>query len=141
MRASVVASARRSPKTRAVMPTLVAVSAAPRKIAVSVSKPRPTPAPAPATNGTATPMIATSIDARPDPTELGEVHLHPDLHEQQQDAELGEHAEADAALAAELDEPEHGRADEDAGDDLAEHGRDADALGALGGELGGGDAR
>ena len=65
MRASVVASARRSPNTRAVMPTLVAVSAAPRKIAVSVSQPRPTPAPAPATNGTATPMTATSIEARP----------------------------------------------------------------------------
>ena len=136
IRASVVASARRSPKTRAVMPTLVAVSAAPRKIAVSVSQPRPTPAPAPATNGTATPMTATSIEARPTRPELGEVHLHADLDEQQQHAELGEHAEADAALAAQLDEPEHGRADDDAGDDLAEHGRDADPLGALRGELG-----
>ena len=75
----------------------------------------------------------------PDPTELGEVHLHADLHEQQQDAELGEHAEADAAVAAELDEAEHRRPDEDAGDDLAEHGGDADALGDLGRQLGGGD--
>ena len=39
-RASVVASARMSPNTRAVMPTLVAVSAAPRKMDVVVSCPR-----------------------------------------------------------------------------------------------------
>ena len=64
-RASVVARARRSPNTRAVMPTLVAVSAAPMNSAVSVSRPSPIPATVPPAKGTATPMIATSIDARP----------------------------------------------------------------------------
>ena len=135
MRASVVASARRSPKTRAVMPTLVAVSAAPRKIAVSRV---PAEADAGAGTGDERHDDADDGDGQRGPTdapELGEVHLHADLDEQQQHAELGEHAEADAALAVEVDEPEHRRADDDAGDDLAEHGRDADPLGALRGEL------
>ncbi len=63
--ASVVASALRSPNTRAVIPTLVAVSAAPRNTAVSEDHPRASPAPMPATNGTTTPITATDIDARP----------------------------------------------------------------------------
>ena len=92
IRASVVASARRSPNTRAVMPTLVAVSAAPRKIAVSVSTPE-----ADAGDGAADERHDDADDGdehrRPtDLAQLGEVHLHADLHEQQQHAELGEHA-------------------------------------------------
>ena len=65
MRASTVARAWRSPNTRAVRPTLVAVRAAPRKMAVSAPQPRAMPAPVPAANGATTPMTATSIDARP----------------------------------------------------------------------------
>ena len=38
-----------------------------------------------------------------DPAELGEVHLHADLDQQQQDPDLGEDAQADAAVTAELD--------------------------------------
>ena len=60
----------------------------------------------------------------PDLAELGEVHLHPDLHEQQQDTDLGEHAEADTPLASQLDEPEDRGADQDASDDLAQYGRE-----------------
>ena len=74
-----------------------------------------------------------------DPAELGEVHLHPDLDQQQQHPELGEHAEADPPLPAQLDEAEHGWPDEDAGHDLAEHRRHADPLGSFGRQLGGGD--
>ena len=40
-------------------------------------------------------------------------------------------------LVALADQVEHRRADEDAGDDLADDGRDADALGDLRGHLGG----
>ena len=65
VRASTVVRARRSPKTRAVMPTLVAVRAAPTKIASLVLNPRAAPTPAPPMNGSATPMSATLIAARP----------------------------------------------------------------------------
>ena len=65
VRASMLASARRSPKTRAVMPTLVAVSAAPTKTASLPSNPSPSPAKMPVTIGTTTPTIATAMDARP----------------------------------------------------------------------------
>jgi hypothetical protein len=65
MRASTVASARRSPNTRAVMPTLVAVSAAPKKMAALPSIPNPNAAPAPAANGSTTPTTATAIAAAP----------------------------------------------------------------------------
>ena len=139
MRASVVASARRSPKTLAVMPTLVAVSAAPRKIAVSVSQPRATPAPAPATNGTATPMTATSIDARPTrPSSARSISI-PTWTSSSSTPISAITPRLTPSLAAELDEPEHRGADDDAGHDLAEHGGHADALGALGGQLGRGD--
>ena len=65
MRASVEESALRSPKTRAVMPTLVAASAAPRKSDAFTDSPRIEPAKYPDDIGTATPMMATRTDARP----------------------------------------------------------------------------
>ena len=65
MRASVDESAFRSPKTRAVIPTLVAASAAPRNNDAFTDSPRMEPAKNPDDIGTATPMMATSIDARP----------------------------------------------------------------------------
>ena len=86
------------------MPTLVAVSAAPRKTAVLASSPRALPAIAPPANGSATPMTATSIDAWPTLLQLDEVHLHADLHEQQQHTDLGEDADRHAASAVELDQ-------------------------------------
>jgi hypothetical protein len=49
------------PSTRPVMPTLIAVGAARRRIAVSDDQPIAIPA----TDGTTTPITATSIDARP----------------------------------------------------------------------------
>ena len=64
-RASLVPRAPRSPNTRAVMPTLVAVSAAPMNTAVVVLCPRAMAAAAPTANGTTTPPTATSIDERP----------------------------------------------------------------------------
>ena len=64
-RASWVASARRSPNTRAVMPTLVAVSAAPTNSAVLKSSPISDMAPRPRTIGATTPTVATCSDVRP----------------------------------------------------------------------------
>ncbi len=64
-RASRVARARRSPKTRAVMPTLVAVSAAPTNRAVLKSSPMSNMAPRPSTRGATTPIVATWMDVRP----------------------------------------------------------------------------
>ncbi len=69
-----------------------------------------------------------------DSAELGEVHLHPDLDEEQQHAELGER---DDRLAVRRNPAEHRRPDDDADDDLADDGGDFDPLAQLGGELGG----
>ena len=63
--ASTLARARRSPNTRAVMPTLVAVNAAPTNTASLPDIPSPRPTTAPPANGNATPAIATRSDARP----------------------------------------------------------------------------
>ncbi len=65
VRDSTIANALRSPSTRAVMPTLVAVSAAPTKIASLPVIPTALPNAAPPTNGRMTPTIATVSDARP----------------------------------------------------------------------------
>ena len=65
MRASVDDSARKSPNTRAVMPTLVAASAAPRKSDALNDSPRTEPAKTPDDMGTTTPIMATSMEARP----------------------------------------------------------------------------
>ena len=69
-----------------------------------------------------------------DPTQLGEIHLHPDLHEEEEHADLGEGHDR---LAVGGDPAEQGRPDQDADDDLADDGRNADPLAELGGELGG----
>ena len=65
VRASTLASARRSLNTRAVMPTLVAASAAPRNNAVLSPSPMALITRKPETMGTATPTSATEMDARP----------------------------------------------------------------------------
>ena len=65
VRASTVASARKSPNTRAVIPMLVAVSAAPINRDVLVDSPIASPTPTPSAIGNATPISATSIEARP----------------------------------------------------------------------------
>ncbi|CAB4885192.1 unannotated protein [freshwater metagenome] len=65
MRDSVDDSTPRSPKTRAVMPTLVAVSAAPRNTDVFTSRPSARPAPIPPRKGAATPSTATAKEALP----------------------------------------------------------------------------
>ena len=65
MRASVDESARKSANTRAVIPTLVAARAAPRNSDALKDSPRTVPAKTPEDMGTTTPMMATSIDARP----------------------------------------------------------------------------
>ena len=64
-RASFVDNARRSPKTRAVMPTLVAVSVAPMNNDVLPFSPRARPVADPRMSGRPTPMIATVIADRP----------------------------------------------------------------------------
>ncbi len=65
-RASVVAMARRSLNTRAVMPTLVAVSAAPMNSAtLKSSEMKASIAPRPRTSGVTTPTTATRNEARP----------------------------------------------------------------------------
>ena len=65
VRASDVDSARRSPKTRAVMPMLVAVSAAPTNSDVLVDSPRARAAVNPSASGRATPISPTPSDDRP----------------------------------------------------------------------------
>ncbi len=65
VRASTVARARKSPKTRAVMPIDVAVSVAPTKREVLIDSPSIELAPKPSAIGKATPMIATKMLARP----------------------------------------------------------------------------
>ena len=65
VRASTVASARRSLNTRAVMPTLVAASAAPMNSDWLLSCPSAVATTKPPTIGTTTPTTATDIEARP----------------------------------------------------------------------------
>ncbi len=65
VRASTVASARRSLNTRAVMPTLVAASAAPMNSDWLLLWPSALATAYPPTIGTTTPITATDIDARP----------------------------------------------------------------------------
>ena len=124
MRASTEASARRSPKTRAVMPTLVAVSAAAdeqRLVAVSCRRRRPTPMPAANGNDDADRRHGQRRTA--DRAQLPKVHLHADLEQQQDHAELAE----DPQDLVRTDETEHRRTDEDAGEDLADDRRNADS--------------
>ena len=64
-------------------------------------------------------------------TEVGEVHLHAHAQQEEDHAELPEHAER----LVRLHEREHRRADDHARDDLAHHRGDVDALGDLGCEL------
>ncbi len=65
VRASTIVNALRSPKTRAVIPTLVAVMAAPTKSASFPDMPMICPNVTPPMNGSATPRIATLSDALP----------------------------------------------------------------------------
>ena len=65
IRASVDDRARRSPKTRAVIPTLVAARAEPKKRDAFIVSPRTVPAKMPDDIGIATPIIATRIETRP----------------------------------------------------------------------------
>ena len=65
VRASIVANARKSPNTRAVIPMLVAVRAAPINRDVLVDSPMTSPTPTPSAIGNATPMSATSMEACP----------------------------------------------------------------------------
>jgi hypothetical protein len=59
--------------------------------------------------------------------ELAEVHLEADAEQEEDHAELTEHGEGLVAP----DEAEDRRSDHDAGDDLADHRGDVDALGDL----------
>ena len=68
---------------------------------------------------------------RPDGAQVGEPRLEPDPEQQEDDAELGE----DLEHLAEVDEPEDGRPDEDAGEDLADDRRLVDPLEQLVAEL------
>jgi hypothetical protein len=68
----------------------------------------------------------------PHPQQLGQLGLEPDLEEQQQHAQLAEDRE-DLVAA---DQPEGGRADQHADDQLAEHGGLAETLRQLGTHLG-----
>ncbi len=67
----------------------------------------------------------------PDRPQVREARLESDPEQQKDDAELGEHVEH----RAEVHEPEHRRADEDAREDLADDGRLVDALEQLVPEL------
>ena len=73
-----------------------------------------------------------------DLSELDEVHLHADLHEQQEHTEFRQNRDRDPAHAVDLDQAEYRWPDHNAGHDLAENGRDPKSLGDLGSELGNG---
>ena len=67
-----------------------------------------------------------------DRAQVAEVHLHADLEQQEDDAELGEGVDD----FVRFDEAEQRRPDEDAGGDLGDDGRDVDAVRDLSGDLG-----
>ena len=97
IRASGVRIRPESDSTRAVIPTEVAVSVAPTKIAGGetvaaaargMRRVRPV-ADSPRANGSATPTAATDERGRADPEHLAQIGLEPDLEQQQHDAQLG----------------------------------------------------
>ena len=94
-----------------------------------VSCPSASATPKPVANGTTTPISATAVATRAHTSQVDQVHLHTDEEQQQQHAHLGEHLDRHAAIAREFDPAEHRRTDDDAADDLAEHGWRADPLG------------
>ena len=65
-------------------------------------------------------------------TQLGEVHLHPDLEKKQDHPDLAERSQG---LVGGTDETEHRRTDDDAREDLANHRRHGEALRDFCGEL------
>ena len=69
-----------------------------------------------------------------DATEFGEVHLHADLHQQQQHTQFGECGDG---LAVRWNPPEQRGSDQDSDDDLADDSRHSDSLAQLGRDLGG----
>ena len=78
---------------------------------------------------------ADRSDARRRPTdgaELAEIHLEPDLEQEEDHAELAEHRER----LVRAHEVEDRRADHDAGEDLGDDRREPDPFGELRGELG-----
>ena len=110
----------------------MAVSAAPTNSDVLGSSPSSSIAPKPRTSGATTPTVAVASDALPTAPSSRRSISMPDLEQQQDHAELAERAQHLVAVA---DQAEHRGADEDAGEDLADDGRHAHPLGALGGQL------
>ena len=117
-------------KTRAVIPTLVAASAAPMNRTDCrydrVRKPPRTRRP--------WDDHAHACDGQrgsPDRTEAGEVHLHTDTQQEQDHAELAEDVEGLVGS----DEAQDGRPDDHTGDDLAHDRGHIDPFGDLSGQL------
>ncbi len=105
MRASVVARALRSPNTRAVMPTLVAVSAAPTNSAVLKSSPIRPMAPMPSAIGAITPITCHRHRHAADLAELPQIHLHAHLEQQEDHSDLAERAQDLVVAAHGVDAP------------------------------------
>ena len=116
----------RSERTRAVMPTLVAVIEAPATMATRFGSPRRRQAANPRANGRATPTAATAAEAPPTLRSLREIGLEADGEEEDDDAQLREQMNR---LDAGVDEAEDRGAEQDARHQLAEDGRLADGLG------------
>ena len=108
-------SAPRSLNTRAVIPTLVAARAVPRKSAVLLDSPQAKPTPMPARHRDDDADTRDRERRSPDGAQIGDAQLEADLEQQQDHPELGEDLER---LAVVPTSPKHGRADDDAGDDL-----------------------
>ena len=122
----------RSIRTADVMPTLVATSAAPRNNdGRRRSRRAPTPSAMPPANGIATPSTPTESGRPTDLAQVRQPRLEADPEQQEDDPELGE----DLEHLARLDEPEDRRADEHAGEDLADDRRLAQAPEELVAEL------
>ena len=95
--------------------------------------------PAPRANGTATPMMATSMAVRPTRPSSARSISMPTWTSSRSTPISAITARLTPRSPVTLDEPQHRRSDDDAGDDLAEHSRDADALRQLGRQLRGGE--
>ena len=118
VRASIVARARRSLNTRAVIPTLVAESAAAMKSdGCCCVRERDRGITARHRDGDADDRHREGRSA--DRAELTHVHLHAHLEQEQDHTQLGEHLQRLVAT----DEVQHRRADDGAGDDLADDRR------------------
>ena len=115
------------------IPTLVATSAAPMKMLVAADSPRPTPSAIPPPSGSAKPSAPTSAAVAPTSASSDAFVSSPT----QKRRKTTPSSANTSRVSVGSDEAEHGRAEHDAGEDLADDRRLAESLEELVAELGG----